>query len=64
MPTLEARLERLERRVDGIEGRFNDVLEAVAGHWTVLSQDIKDKISRAARGQKPKKLDGQRPLDK
>jgi hypothetical protein len=55
MPTVEARLERLERRVDGMESRFNDVLEAIADRWSSLSSDTREALGRATKGELPKK---------
>jgi hypothetical protein len=49
MATTEERLDRLERRVAGIEEHFNDVLESLAERWATLSDAAKTAAAEIAR---------------
>jgi cell division protein FtsB len=49
MPTAEARIERLERRVETLEAKFNDLMEGMAGQWAYLSKRVQDALGKTAR---------------
>jgi hypothetical protein len=49
MPSLEERVQRLERRVEGIEEHFNDVLESLAQRWATLSDAAREAAAEIAR---------------
>lgn len=49
MATAEERIERLERRVAGLEEHFNDVLESLAERWATLSDAAKVAAAEIAR---------------
>ena len=49
MTSIDERLARLERRIEGIEAHFNDVLESLAERWATLSDAAKEAAAEIAR---------------
>lgn len=63
MATAEERLTRLEKRLEGLEERFNDVLESLAERWATLSDEAKKAAEEIARHAKAREKAEQKKRD-